>query len=42
MHSARSGGGQRFYSEAEVARVHLIQRLLDAADSSRPGTRWTP
>ncbi|QIQ00905.1 MerR family transcriptional regulator [Streptomyces liangshanensis] len=35
IHSARSGGGQRFYSEAEVARVHLIRRLLDAGLGSR-------
>lgn len=35
VHSTRSGGGQRYYSAHQVARVHLIRRLFDAGLASR-------
>ena len=35
LSSARSGAGQRHYSDAEVERVSLIRQLFDAGMSSR-------
>lgn len=35
LSSARSGAGQRHYSDAEVQRVSLIRQLFDAGLSSR-------
>jgi DNA-binding transcriptional MerR regulator len=35
LHSTRSGGGQRHYTAADVARVEIIRQLLDAGLGSR-------
>lgn len=42
LHSTRSGGGQRYYTASEIARVEIIRRLFDAGLSSKVIARLLP
>ncbi len=42
LHSTRSGGGQRHYTAAEIARVEIIRQLLDAGLGSKVIARLLP